>query len=179
MQVADLPGDLRSSKDARMTAHSDQLPPADVCLLLRAHAEQHWLSREVGSVVGELHEHNSLPEEQFGAALAYLEVVWSECCRRAVETDAAHAQLDAAADGDGALHARARAYHAAVRTLRNALASDVAELLSSPGDAFTASAVDSEASAQDLARARTDYIRSRRWRPGSISSRIPPTRTAR
>ena len=35
-----------------------------------------------------------MSEEQLGAALAYLEVLWVEACRRALETDAALAELD-------------------------------------------------------------------------------------
>jgi hypothetical protein len=66
---------------------------ADVRLLLRAHAEEVWLRRRVLPVVGELEDGTAVPEEQLGAALAYLEVIWLEALRRAAETDAAGAAL--------------------------------------------------------------------------------------
>ena len=78
-----------------MTHDSDLSPPSDVCLLLRAHAEQRWLSLEVTPVLRQLQQPDSLPEEQLGAALAYLEVLWIEASQRAAETDAAYAQLEA------------------------------------------------------------------------------------
>jgi hypothetical protein len=113
-------------------------PPSDVCLLLRAHAEQRWLSQEVAPVLRELEQPEGLPEEQLGAALAYLEVLWSEASGRAAETDAAYAELDSRGPrGDRALSGKARGYHAAVRTLRGAIARHVSRLLACPGDAFT------------------------------------------
>ena len=124
--------------------------PTDVCLLLRAHAEQRWLSLEVGPVLRELQRRDTIPEEQLGAALAYLEVLWIEASRRAAETDAIYAQLEScqrAADGEAAaaaradaeqtLPSRARRYHAAVRTMRAVLARQVAALLAAPGEAAT------------------------------------------
>jgi hypothetical protein len=128
-----------------MTHDSDLSPPSDVCLLLRAHAEQRWLSHEVVPVLRELEQRDSLPEEQLGAALAYLEVLWIDACRRAAETDAIYAQLDAACarpdvahtERDKILPRKARHYHAAVRTLRELIARRVAELIAVPGDAFT------------------------------------------
>ena len=62
-------------------------PPSDICLLLRAHAEQRWLCHEVLPVLRQLERGDSLPEEQLGAALAYLEVLWIEASQRAAETD--------------------------------------------------------------------------------------------
>jgi hypothetical protein len=127
-------------------------PPSDVCLLLRAHAEQRWLSLEVGPVLRQLQRRESLPEEQLGAALAYLEVLWIQAAQRGAETDAACAQLEAcehAAEGDatsthpdtspddggGTLPSKARRYHAAVRTLREVLGRQVATLLAAPENA--------------------------------------------
>jgi hypothetical protein len=133
----------------------------EVSLLLRAHSEQHWLSREVVPVVRQIAtcegssgatrkgssevearleleaqcELEALPEEQLPAALAYLEVVWSEAVRRAGDTDKALTCLDLtlpAAESPEclALAARARRYRAAVLVLREALARRVAALLS-------------------------------------------------
>jgi hypothetical protein len=120
----------------------DDPPPSDVCLLLRAHAEQRWLSREVVPVVRELQHRDSLPEEQLGAALAYLEVLWLEAARRAAETDATFAELDAALPAeerscDRALPGKARRYHTAVRTLREIVGRHVARLIAVPSEAFT------------------------------------------
>jgi hypothetical protein len=83
---------------------------------LRAHAEQRWLSREVVPVVRQLETREDLPEEQVGAALAYLEVIWSEASRRAGNTDGACTRLDLclSAAADPPLAARARSYRAAV-----------------------------------------------------------------
>lgn len=120
-----------------MTHDFDLSPPSDVCLLLRAHAEQRWLSLEVGPVLRQLQQPDSIPEEQLGAALAYLEVLWIEASQRATETDAAYAALDlSATNGDRALHRKARGYHAAVRTFRDVIARQVALLIVTPsGDA--------------------------------------------
>ncbi|HEY2141420.1 MAG TPA: hypothetical protein VGG98_05115 [Solirubrobacteraceae bacterium] len=120
-------------------------PPSDVCLLLRAHAEQRWLSNEVLPVLRELEQSDSLAEEQLGAALAYLEVIWIEASRRAAETDATFAELEAACaaprrahqDTAKALSAKARRYHASVRTLREAMGQHVSRLITTPTDAFT------------------------------------------
>src|SRR6202167_6861162 len=78
-----------------MTQDQDISPPSDVCLLLRAHAEQRWLSHEVGPVLRQLRQRDGLPEEQLGAAFAYLEVLWIEASQRAAETDAAYAEFEA------------------------------------------------------------------------------------
>ncbi len=101
-----------------MTHDSDPSPPSDVCLLLRAHAEQRWLSLEVAPVLHQLRQRDSLPEEQLGAALAYLEVLWIEASQRAAETDAAYAELEAserAAKTDAA-HAKLEASERAAKT---------------------------------------------------------------
>jgi len=118
-----------------MANNSDQNPPPDVCLLLRTHAEAGWLNREVLPVLRELEQGRGLPEEQLGAALAYLEVLWIESRKRAAETDATCAELNApGCKRDRKLHARARSYHAAVRRLRDSLSARVALILSVAGD---------------------------------------------
>jgi hypothetical protein len=119
----------------RMTNHSLPSHLSDVCLLLRAHAEHSWLNHEVMPVVRELEHRDSLPEEQLGAAMAYLEVLWIEASQRAAETEAAHADLDAIdAAVDRPLAGKARGYHAAVRAVRGRLAVHVQELLAIPSE---------------------------------------------
>jgi hypothetical protein len=132
-----------------MTQDSNPPPPSDVCLLLRAHAEQHWLSVEVSPVLRQLRQRDSLPEEQLGAALAYLEVLWIEASERAAETDAAYAELEASeratkaeavdaepdaspASGGWTLPSKARRYRVAVLTLRDVFGRQVAALLATP-----------------------------------------------
>jgi len=96
-------------------------------------------------VLRQLQQRDTLPEEQLGAALAYLEVLWIETAQRSAETDAAYAQLEACEpaattetngghagsldDGGGTLPSKARRYHAAVRTLREVLGRQVAAVL--------------------------------------------------
>jgi len=111
--------------------------------MLRAHAEQRWLSREVLPVLRQLQTPDELPDEQLGAALAYLEVTWLEATRLAAETDAASADLDDAATGTAStdteetLPSRARSYHATVRTLRETVARNVTALIAAPGNVLT------------------------------------------
>ena len=104
-------------------------PPPDVSLLLRAHAERHWLSREVIPVVRQIETAEDLPDEQLPAALAYLEITWAQALSRAGETDAERRRLDARDLAAQPLLGRARRYHAVVRTLREAVARRVARLL--------------------------------------------------
>ena len=118
-----------------MTDHPLPSPLSDVCLLLRAHAEHSWLNHEVMPVVYELNHRDSLPEEQLGAAMAYLEVLWIEACQRAAETEAAQADLDAIdAAAERPLSGKARGYHAAVCALRGRLAQHVQRLLAIPSE---------------------------------------------
>jgi hypothetical protein len=105
-----------------------QAPP-DVCLLLRADAEQRWLHREVIPVLCELEEHEPA-EERPGAALAYLEAVWGEATIRAHAADAARGELGHAEDDDGALRGLAARYHAAVRVLRELVSARVRSFVS-------------------------------------------------
>jgi len=118
-----------------MTHHAHPSPLSDVCLLLRAHAEHSWLNHEVMPVVYELDHRDSLPEDQLGAAMAYLEVLWIEACQRAAETEAAHADLDAVdAAAERPLSGKARGYHTAVRAVRARLARHVQRLLAIPSE---------------------------------------------
>ena len=138
-----------------MTHDFDLSPPSDVCLLLRAHAERRWLSLEVSPVLRQLQQPDSIPEEQLGAALAYLEVLWIEASQHAAETDAAFAELETACaatrqtlasedaaytpeatlhDGAKALPDKARNYHAAVLRFRDVIARQVAALIATPSD---------------------------------------------
>ncbi len=109
-------------------------PPPDVALLLRAHSEQRWLSREVIPVVRQIETGERLPAEQLPAAVAYLEVIWVEAVGLAREADAALCTLDAFDMGLQPLPARARCYHACVRELRAAVARRVEALIATPVD---------------------------------------------
>jgi hypothetical protein len=103
--------------------------PHDICLLLRAHGEQLWLTSEVLPVLRELELPGAIPEDQLGAALAYLEVLWLQASMRAAETDATYAKLEpAAAAASRILHDRARRYHAAVSRLRVSIGQRVSAL---------------------------------------------------
>jgi hypothetical protein len=101
--------------------------------MLRVDAERRWLSREVIPVLRQLRDPDELPEEQLGAALAYLEVTWLEARRLATETDATLAEMDAAPrSSEEALPSKARRYHASVHTLRDAVERNVQALMSPP-----------------------------------------------
>jgi hypothetical protein len=100
----------------------------DICVLLRIHGEEHWLTTEVLPVVRELESPHDVAQEQLGAALAYLEVLWLDALRRAAETDAACATLTAGAQRDRVLFDKTRRYHAAVRRLRSSLGHRVVAL---------------------------------------------------
>jgi hypothetical protein len=107
---------------------SDISDSHDICVLLRVHGEEHWLISEVLPVLRELEPPCTVPEEQLGAALAYLEVLWLDACSRAAETDTACAMLGPAHRlRDPELYEKTRRYHAAVRRLRNALGHRVAQ----------------------------------------------------
>jgi hypothetical protein len=108
---------------------SENTHPLDICLILRAHGEQRWLISEVVPTVRQLECDDAIAEDQVGAALAYLEVLWLDACKRAAETDAAREQLERDnALGDPVLYEKARRYHAAVRRLRAAVAQRVTAL---------------------------------------------------
>jgi hypothetical protein len=110
----------------------DSSIPSDIRLLLRADAEQCWLYREVIPVLRHLETCELLPEEEVGAALAYLEAMWDEAMLRAQETDAAHAHLSAAEQEPEMLSGHAGRYHAAVRALRGIVAERVTPLVEPP-----------------------------------------------
>ena len=113
-----------------MTDHR-QLPsnPPDICLVLRSHGEQAWLTEEVLPTVRELEQRGAVPDSQLGAALAYLELLWFDARRRAADTDAAAGALEReACQQDRVLYERAHRYYAAVRRLRTSLAGRVAAL---------------------------------------------------
>jgi hypothetical protein len=115
-------------------------PPPDVSLMLRAHAELRCLSREVIPVLRQLETREDLPEEQYGAAMAYLEVTWLQARNRAQETDAARRRLCGAADrarelADADLHGRACCYYDAVKELRCVAQARLMALMSAAQDA--------------------------------------------
>jgi hypothetical protein len=113
----DRPGHMSRSLDSSL--------PSDIHLLLRADAEQCWLNREVIPVLRDLESREEIPAEEVGAALAYLEAMWSEASVRAQETDAAHSCL-AYEGGHEALSGAAGRYHAAVCALRGMVGERVA-----------------------------------------------------
>jgi hypothetical protein len=110
--------------------------PADVDLMLRAHAETRCLSREVIPVLRQIETGNDLPQEQYGAAMAYLEVTWLAARRCARESDAAYGQLcalpgdeiGARSDRDELLGGACR-YYESVKELREVVQRRVSMLL--------------------------------------------------
>jgi hypothetical protein len=120
-----------------MSEHPHTSDPQDICLLLRAHCEQRWLIYEVIPVLRQLETPEAIPEDQLGAALAYLELLWLDARRRARETDAACDMLDVDHhQHDPTLYEKARRYHAAVRRLRVAIGQRIAERTRLPGGAI-------------------------------------------
>lgn len=124
------------SKDQPKPTPTAEAPLSDVCLMLRAHAEMRCLSREVIPVLRQVETREGLPEDQVGAALAYLEVTWIEARRHASETDAAYSTLTSSlgleeCEGDPVYGSACR-YRAAVLTLRDVVARRVGALLASP-----------------------------------------------
>lgn len=107
---------------SNMQTSTELTQPTDICLLLRAHAEQRWLDSELVPQLQELEHADAIPDEQIGAALAYLEVLWLDAHARAANTDAAYRSLEpGAGKSSEGLHERARRYYLAVRTLRSEL----------------------------------------------------------
>jgi hypothetical protein len=112
-----------------------QSPPADVCLLLRAHAEARWLGHEVVPLIREL-EHDLEHHAGSGADVAYLEALAIEARQHAAETDAVGRELDDASPaGDHGVLSNARRYYAAVRRLRATVDARVQQLLAAATDA--------------------------------------------
>lgn len=122
----------------RMSEHINNIEglPADVNLMLRAHAELRCLSREVIPVLRQVETRDGLPEEQLGAAMAYLEVTWMQAQRRAAETDLARCELAGSVQSalpcrdEDDLHRRACRYYDAVKALRETAARRIAPALS-------------------------------------------------
>jgi hypothetical protein len=116
-----------SSSQRLFTLSSSFVPslPSDITLLLRADAEHCWLHREVIPVLRQVESRERLPDEQVGAALAYLETTWNEATARARETDAASAYLSSCDGGHNSLSSPAERYHTVVRALRGVLAKRV------------------------------------------------------
>jgi hypothetical protein len=115
-----------------MSTSFDLSLPSDITLLLRADAEHCWLHREVIPVLRQVESRERLPEEQVGAALAYLETSWNEATARARETDAAGAHLTSNDHGNDSLSGPAGRYHAVVRALRDIVAERVTPLVEPP-----------------------------------------------
>jgi hypothetical protein len=111
-----------------MATSTRHIPAADVCLLLRAHAEARWLGRELVPLVREL-EYDAPSPDGHATDLAYLEVLWIEARARARDTERARAALDADTGEDHALYGKARRYHGAVRRLRERIRERVERLL--------------------------------------------------
>lgn len=130
--VSALPLTSPPSVSAQTESPRPDSPPPDVSLLLRAHAERRWLSREVIPVVRQIETREGLPEEQMPAALAYLEVIWAEAIVRGHATDTARRLLDADGSDEQPLLARAHRDHHAVERLREVVARRVAQLLAAP-----------------------------------------------
>jgi hypothetical protein len=137
--------------------HLDRSSVADVCLLLRAHAESRWLSNQLVPVLHEIEQRDTVDDRQLATALAYLEVLWLEACARARETESARVELDALGSSDRALCEKAKRYHVAVRRLRDGVEARVAHLLAAP-DAGELARTPPDA----LARERVHRTRSRR-----------------
>jgi hypothetical protein len=101
---------------------TDTSSPNDISLLLRVYGEQRWLLGEVFPVLREAERPGAIAEQELAAALAYLEVLWSQACRLAGQSDLAAALLDAeGVSASEALTTKARRYYAAVVRLRKAM----------------------------------------------------------
>jgi hypothetical protein len=116
-----------------MSEHINQIEalPADVSLMLRAHAELRCLHREVLPVLHQVLTGEDLPEDQYDAAVAYLEVCWLTARGRAHETDTAHRQLRDSR-GREELRASACRYYDAAWRLRCAVGRRVGCALQGP-----------------------------------------------
>lgn len=102
----------------------DPSVPSDIVLLLRADAEQSWLNREVIPVLRQIETLDPVPNDQVGAALAYLESSWNEATLRARQTDAA-GDRGGGVERQTRLGEHAERYHTAVRALRGIVAERV------------------------------------------------------
>lgn len=116
------------------------IPPADVSLLLRVHAERAWLNSELATVLSQLEARAELDANELQAALAYLEVTCLGAALRGAETDDAHARLGRDPERDTlALAQQAFSYYSWLRLVRAALAARVEPFLgASPDQVFPA-----------------------------------------
>ena len=128
----------------------------DVCLLLRAHAESALAEQRADArCCASSSSATSIPDEQLGAALAYLEVLWIEACARAAETDAARVELDALGGArPGAARRRPAATTPPCAACATAIERRVCRLLAVP----------------ERAAAATARVRRRRSAPGERSA---------
>ncbi len=138
-----------------MPQSSDNSFPSDICLMLRAHGEQFWLTSQVLPVLERIEDRDASGDGDDGPALAFLEMLWVDARRRAAETDAAFKDMLCSplsgAPGDSFVQvprdaagvygttgwrfqADAQRYHAAVCELRSELRRRVERLLAAPGD---------------------------------------------
>jgi hypothetical protein len=93
-------------------------------------------------VLRQIETSEELPDEQLPAAVAYLEVIWSEALARARDTDAERHRLDERGPLEQPLLLKAHHYHATVSSLRQAVARRVEPLLAvSPSSRVTARTV--------------------------------------
>jgi hypothetical protein len=107
------------------------MPSTDTRLLLRAHAEHHWLQTELIPVLRQLEEPCHFDDREMQAALAYLELAWAEAARRARKTDLELARLEREAldAPPSRLVAIARGYGRWVRALAGGLTLRVSPLV--------------------------------------------------
>lgn len=101
--------------------------------MLRADAEMRCLSRDVVPMLREVEDRDRLHDDELGAAISYLEVLWIEARRRADATEAAFAEATTAlcdgAAADDELCSKASRFHDAVATLRATVTRRISPLL--------------------------------------------------
>jgi len=129
----------QAAPESQIMSLYDLTQPPDICLLLRAYAEQRWLTDKLMPHLRELERAHAIPEERLAVGLAYLEVLWLDARGRAAETDAAFLALDPQ-QGERweVLRDRARRYYVAVRRMRSELAARVGELTCLDGPSLRA-----------------------------------------
>jgi hypothetical protein len=112
-----------------MDALKDTPHPPDISLLLRVYGEQRWLLREVLPALREAERPGAVASDDVAAALAYLEMIWSQADRLAKETDSAAAELDPRdLRCSVGLVDKAQRYHASIRRLRLGVEARIAHL---------------------------------------------------
>jgi hypothetical protein len=104
--------------------------------MLRSHGEQRWIDSQLLPALRQVEPPHAVPEDQLGAALAYLEVLWLDAVRRAAETEAALRDLlECDPRPQRPLHEEARRYERAVHALRDSVAARVHRVLAAPNGA--------------------------------------------